>query len=59
MLKWYLVLDGASNDYDSRVGVFLITPKGRQLCYALRFEFEAKNNGAEYGTLITGLNIAK
>ena len=37
----------------------LETPEGRSICYALRFEFRATNNEAEYEALLTGLKLAR
>ncbi|GJT34821.1 reverse transcriptase domain-containing protein, partial [Tanacetum coccineum] len=39
--------------------VILTDPEGVEFTYALRFQFEATNNEAEYETLIAGLRIAK
>ncbi|GJW12741.1 reverse transcriptase domain-containing protein [Tanacetum coccineum] len=41
------------------VGVILTDPEGAEFKYALRFQFEATNNEAEYEALIAGLWIAK
>lgn len=37
----------------------LETPKGRSLCYALKFDSRATNNKAEYEALLAGLRLAK
>ena len=52
-------MDGASNDHDSEAGVILITPECRKVPYALKLDFGATNNGAEYESLVHGLKIAK
>lgn len=36
----------------------MISPDGHELTYALRFEFKASNNEAEYEALIAGLKLA-
>ncbi|GJR30381.1 reverse transcriptase domain-containing protein [Tanacetum coccineum] len=40
-------------------GVILTNPEGVEFTYALRFQFEATNNEAEYEALIAGLRIAE
>ena len=40
-------------------GVILIPPEGETLKYAVRLQFTATNNKAEYKTLLTGLSLAK
>jgi ribonuclease HI len=47
--------DGASNDQCSSAGVVLETPKGRSLCYAIRFDFRATSNEAKYEALFARL----
>ncbi|GKA67884.1 hypothetical protein Tco_0767801 [Tanacetum coccineum] len=39
----------------SRAGLILKIPEGAEFTYALRFEFDASNNEAEYEALIAGL----
>ena len=57
-IKWNLFVDGASNEQGSGAGVVIITPRGRKLHYALRMEFAATNNDAEYEAVIVGLELA-
>ncbi|GJY27235.1 reverse transcriptase domain-containing protein [Tanacetum coccineum] len=40
-------------------GVILTDPEGVEFTYALRFQFEATNNEAEYEALIAGLRISE
>ena len=40
-------------------GLILVNPDGIITEYALRFEFPATNNGAEYEALIAGLKVTK
>nr|GEW14726.1 reverse transcriptase domain-containing protein [Tanacetum cinerariifolium] len=49
---WTLFTDGSSCVDGSRAGLILTNPKGTKFTYALRFEFEATNNEAEYEALI-------
>ncbi|GJX95220.1 reverse transcriptase domain-containing protein [Tanacetum coccineum] len=57
--KWRLYIDGASNSDGSGAGLMLIDPEGKEYTYALRFEFETKNNEAESEALLVGLRIAQ
>ncbi|GJU87036.1 reverse transcriptase domain-containing protein [Tanacetum coccineum] len=50
--------DGSSCVDGSGAGLILTSPKGRKFTYALRFQFTASNNEAEYEALIAGLRIA-
>ncbi|GJZ95895.1 reverse transcriptase domain-containing protein [Tanacetum coccineum] len=54
-----LFTDGSSCVDGCRAGVILTDPKGVEFAYALRFQFEATNNEAEYKALIAGLRIAE
>ena len=55
---WKLFVDGAANAYGSGVGLILTSLDGIDTEYALRFEFQASNNEAEYEAVIAGLNLA-
>nr|GEY18178.1 hypothetical protein [Tanacetum cinerariifolium] len=55
---WKLFTDGSSCIYGSGAGLILTSPKGTDFTYALRFQFTASNNEAEYEALIAGLRIA-
>ena len=55
---WRLSVDGATNAQGSGAGLILISLKGIDIEYALRFEFQASNNEAEYEAVIAGLNLA-
>nr|XP_043615952.1 uncharacterized protein LOC122587853 [Erigeron canadensis] len=57
--KWTLFTDGASNQEGSGAGLLLIDPEEREYTYALRFNFPASNNEAEYEALLAGLKMAK
>nr|GEY05087.1 reverse transcriptase domain-containing protein [Tanacetum cinerariifolium] len=53
-----LYIDGASGSKGSAAGLILIDPDGKEITYALHFEFPASNNEAEYEALIAGLELA-
>nr|GEX43194.1 reverse transcriptase domain-containing protein [Tanacetum cinerariifolium] len=56
--SWTLFTDGSSCIDRSGAGLILTSPEGTELTYALRFQFTASNNEAEYEALIAGLRIA-
>ncbi|GJY38132.1 reverse transcriptase domain-containing protein [Tanacetum coccineum] len=56
---WTLFTDGSSCREGSGSRLILTNPKGIEFTYALRFEFEASNNEAEYEALVAGLHIAE
>nr|GEX28033.1 reverse transcriptase domain-containing protein [Tanacetum cinerariifolium] len=55
---WILFTDGSSCVDGSGAGLILTNLEGTEFTYALRFEFTATNNEAEYEALIAGLSIA-
>ncbi|GAA0149405.1 hypothetical protein LIER_08586 [Lithospermum erythrorhizon] len=55
---WVLYVDGAKNNKESVVGLLICWPKGVEMEYALRFNFEASNNETEYEALVAGLELA-
>nr|GEY45694.1 reverse transcriptase domain-containing protein [Tanacetum cinerariifolium] len=57
-VSWTLFTDGSSCVDGSSAGLILISPEGTKFTYALRFQFAASNNEAEYEALIAGLRIA-
>ncbi|KAI5335078.1 hypothetical protein L3X38_025211 [Prunus dulcis] len=56
---WTLFVDGSSNAQGCGAGLVLISPDKVTLEYALRFNFQASNNEAEYEALLAGLRLAK
>nr|GEV54551.1 reverse transcriptase domain-containing protein [Tanacetum cinerariifolium] len=54
---WTLFTDGSSCVDGSGVGLILTNPDGVEFTYALRFQFTASNNEAEYEALITGKEV--
>ncbi|KAK0607913.1 hypothetical protein LWI29_022541 [Acer saccharum] len=55
--RWQLRIDGSLNMHGSRAGVVVSTPEGDSVECALRFDFKATNNQAEYEALIAGLRV--
>ncbi|GJT49620.1 reverse transcriptase domain-containing protein [Tanacetum coccineum] len=56
---WILFTDGSSCLEGSIAGLILTNPEGMEFTYALRFEFDASNNEAEYEALMAGLRITE
>ncbi|KAL0366948.1 UNVERIFIED_CONTAM: Retrovirus-related Pol polyprotein from transposon opus [Sesamum radiatum] len=56
---WKLFVDGPSTSQGSGAGVILETPQGERIQYALRFNFNASNNEAEYEALLAGMKLAQ
>nr|GEX58196.1 reverse transcriptase domain-containing protein [Tanacetum cinerariifolium] len=55
---WTLFTDGSSCVDGSGAGLILTSPEGVEFTYAMRFQFTASNNEAEYEALVAGLRIA-
>ncbi|GJW07993.1 reverse transcriptase domain-containing protein [Tanacetum coccineum] len=55
---WTLFTNGSSCIDGSGAGLILTIPEGAEFTYALRFQFTASNNEAEYEALLAGLRIA-
>nr|GFA69604.1 reverse transcriptase domain-containing protein [Tanacetum cinerariifolium] len=55
---WTLFTDGSSCVDGSGAGLILTNPDGVEFTYALRFQFAASSNEAEYEALVAGLRIA-
>ena len=49
---WKMYFDGAVNQYGNRIGVLLITLEGSHIPLAVKLNFEATNNMAEYEACI-------
>ncbi|XP_038985250.1 uncharacterized protein LOC120111619 [Phoenix dactylifera] len=56
---WVLYVDGSSTSEGSGAGLILTSPNGVVAEQALRLEFPASNNEAEYEALIAELKLAK
>ncbi|GJZ20255.1 reverse transcriptase domain-containing protein [Tanacetum coccineum] len=50
---WTLYIDGASSNEVSGAGIILTDPDGKEIAYALRFEFSTSNNEVTYEALIS------
>ncbi|XP_077219712.1 uncharacterized protein LOC143853900 [Tasmannia lanceolata] len=55
---WEVHVDGSSNKGGCGAGLVLTGPDNFTLDYALRFEFCASNNEAEFEALLAGMNLA-
>ncbi|KAL5803372.1 hypothetical protein ACOSQ4_031677 [Xanthoceras sorbifolium] len=55
---WKLHVDVSSNSHENGAGVVLTTLEQDEVEYALRFDFKATNNVAEYEAFLVGLRIA-
>lgn len=53
---WNLFVDGPSGEAKSRARIVLVSPEGHKLNCAVRFEFKATNNVAEYKALLASLD---
>ena len=51
-------MDGSAMRKVAGAGVVLISPEKETLKYAVRLQFPATNNKAEYEALLTGLSLA-
>ena len=52
---WKMYFDGAAIQYENGIGVLLITLKGSHIPLAIKLNFEATNNMAEYDACIVGM----
>ena len=59
METWTIQTDGSTTKKVGGARVVLISPEGETLKYAVRLQFPATNNEAEYKALITVLSLAK
>ena len=59
METWTIQIDGFATKKVGGVGVVLISSEKETLKYAVRLQFPATNNEAEYEALLTGLSLAK
>ncbi|KAL0462544.1 UNVERIFIED_CONTAM: hypothetical protein Slati_0142000 [Sesamum latifolium] len=56
--KWLLHVDGSSTAQGSGAGIVITTPQGEDLEFAIKFDFKASNNEAEYEALVIGMRMA-
>ena len=59
METWTVQTDGSATKKVEGTGVVLISLEKETLKYAVRLQFPATNNKAEYEALLTGLSLAK
>ena len=52
---WKMYFDRAVNQYGNGIGVLLITPDGSHVPLAVKLNFKATNNMAEYEAYIVGM----
>ncbi|XP_057518454.1 uncharacterized protein LOC130799372 [Amaranthus tricolor] len=55
--EWRLYVDGSSTQSASGAGLLIVSSAGVRMERAVRFEFAASNNEAEYEALLMGLKI--
>ncbi|XP_057517953.1 uncharacterized protein LOC130798872 [Amaranthus tricolor] len=55
--EWKLYVDGSSTQSASGAGLLIVSSAGVRMERAVRFEFAASNNDAEYEALLMGLKI--
>ncbi|KAL0391257.1 UNVERIFIED_CONTAM: hypothetical protein Slati_4579300 [Sesamum latifolium] len=53
--KWLLHLNGSSTVQSSGAGIVITSPQGEDLEFAVKFDFKASNNEAEYEALMVGM----
>ncbi|KAL0361928.1 UNVERIFIED_CONTAM: Ribonuclease HI [Sesamum radiatum] len=55
---WLLHVDGSSKTQGSGAGIVITSPQGEDLEFAIKFDFKASNNEAEYEALVIGMRMA-
>ncbi|KAL0433450.1 UNVERIFIED_CONTAM: hypothetical protein Slati_2679300 [Sesamum latifolium] len=55
---WLLHVDGSSTTQGSGAGIVVTSPQGEDLEIAIKFDFKASNNEAEYEALVIGMRMA-
>lgn len=58
-LTWVAYVDGSSANGRSGAGVVLMSPNRENFSYAIKFEFSATNNKAEYEAVLSALSMAR
>ena len=56
---WELHTDVAASKEGSGTSLIVKTPRGDEITYSLRFDFQISNNEAEYVELLAGLRLAQ
>ncbi|KAL0346192.1 UNVERIFIED_CONTAM: Ribonuclease HI [Sesamum radiatum] len=55
---WLLHVDGSSTTQGSGAGVVITLPQGEDLEFAIKFNFKASNNEAEYEALVVSIRMS-
>ncbi|KAL0411683.1 UNVERIFIED_CONTAM: hypothetical protein Slati_3758000 [Sesamum latifolium] len=55
---WLLHVDRSSTIQGSGAGIIITSPQGEDLKFAVKFDFKASNNEAEYEALVIGMRMA-
>ena len=56
---WKMYFDGVINQNGNGIGILLITPEGSHIRLAIKLNFEATNNMAEYEACIFGMEALR
>ncbi|XP_019104863.1 uncharacterized protein LOC109134909 [Beta vulgaris subsp. vulgaris] len=56
---WTLMVDGSSTANGCGAGIIFQSPEGDKFEYAIRFQFQASNNEAEYKALLANIKMCK
>ncbi|XP_075479532.1 uncharacterized protein LOC142520442 [Primulina tabacum] len=56
---WRVFVDGAARKEGSGVGVVIVSPTGEKIKIAVRLNFRASNNEAEYKSVVIDMKIAR
>nr|KAJ0209621.1 hypothetical protein LSAT_V11C400160500 [Lactuca sativa] len=56
---WKLYTDDATSKEGSGTSLILQSPKGEEITYALRFDFQVSKNEVEYEALLADMRLAK
>ncbi|XP_074352562.1 uncharacterized protein LOC141691701 [Apium graveolens] len=57
--KWKFFVDGSVAGKKCGVGLIISSPKGFEICQAIRFDFPFTNNEVEYEALLAGMELAR
>ncbi|KAK4389850.1 hypothetical protein Sango_2322000 [Sesamum angolense] len=56
---WLLHVDGSSTTQGSGASVVITSPQGKDMEFAIKFDFKTLNNEAEYEALVLGIKMAQ
>ncbi|KAK4403042.1 hypothetical protein Sango_1044900 [Sesamum angolense] len=56
---WLLHVDGSSTAQGSEAGVVITSPQGKDMEFAIKFDFKTSKNEAEYEALVLGMRMAQ